>query len=131
MVNKALLTSLTDEWETPQDLFDKFDSEFHFTLDVCANAQNHKCARYYNKADDGLKMPWGGLFGAILPMAEKSANGWKNAQITMDWRSCYCQPEPTQDGSTSSYTTKQRCALSKDGSSLVGARTQLHSQAWS
>ena len=60
MVNKALLTSLTDEWETPQDLFEELDSEFHFTLDVCANAQNHKCAQYYTKADDGLKMPWGG-----------------------------------------------------------------------
>ncbi len=67
MVNKALFTSLTDEWETPQDLFDKLDSEFHFTLDVCANAQNHKCAQYYTKADDGLKMPWGGVIWCNPP----------------------------------------------------------------
>ena len=67
MVNKALLTSLTDEWETPQDLFDKLDSEFHFTLDVCANAQNHKCNQYYTKADDGLKMPWGGVIWCNPP----------------------------------------------------------------
>lgn len=67
MVNKALLTSLTDEWETPQDLFEELDSEFHFTLDVCANAQNHKCAQYYTKADDGLKMPWGGVIWCNPP----------------------------------------------------------------
>ena len=30
--NKALLA----EWSTPQDLFDKLDAEFGFTLDVCA-----------------------------------------------------------------------------------------------
>lgn len=61
MVQRALLTSNTDEWETPQDLFEKLNGEFHFTLDVCANEQNHKCARYYKKADDGLKTLWSGV----------------------------------------------------------------------
>lgn len=31
---------------TPQPVFDALDKEFHFTLDVCASAENTKCAQY-------------------------------------------------------------------------------------
>ena len=60
MVSEILYSHKTDEWSTPQDFFDTLDDEFHFSLDVCANEQNHKCERYFSKADDGLKMTWGG-----------------------------------------------------------------------
>jgi hypothetical protein len=39
--------SATDEWSTPQPLFDLLNSEFHFTLDVCATEKNAKCERYF------------------------------------------------------------------------------------
>ena len=58
MNNEIMFSSKTDEWSTPQDLFDKLNEEFHFDLDVCANKSNHKCALYYNREQDGLKMPW-------------------------------------------------------------------------
>lgn len=32
--------------ETPQDLFDQLDAEFHFGLDAAANEANHKCERW-------------------------------------------------------------------------------------
>ena len=51
----------TPEWETPQDLFDRLDAEFGFTLDVCATPDNAKCDRYYTEADDGLVQPWEGV----------------------------------------------------------------------
>ena len=60
MLTNGLFTSTTDEWATPQDFFDRLDQEFHFGLDVCANDENHKCAKYFTKADDGLSMDWGG-----------------------------------------------------------------------
>ena len=60
MMNKGLCTSSTDEWETPQDLFDRLDEEFHFTLDVCSTDENAKCAKHYTKADDGLIRDWSG-----------------------------------------------------------------------
>lgn len=60
MINKALFSSNTDEWATPQAFFDDLNKEFHFTLDVCANEQNHKCAIYFTKDDDGLAQNWGG-----------------------------------------------------------------------
>lgn len=62
MVQKQLFSSATDEWETPQDLFDKLNSVFHFTLDVCASDENHKCAKYFTREQDGLKQSWGGCY---------------------------------------------------------------------
>lgn len=60
MADKVLFSSATDDWATPQDLFDKLDRTFKFTLDVCASEENHKCARYFTKEQDGLKQDWGG-----------------------------------------------------------------------
>lgn len=60
-MNQALFSSNTGEWETPQEFFDELDKEFHFTLDVCATAENAKCARYYTKEQDGLHQPWDGI----------------------------------------------------------------------
>lgn len=58
MITKGLISSASDEWETPQDLFDELDAEYHFVLDVAASESNHKCAKYYTKAEDGLKQLW-------------------------------------------------------------------------
>lgn len=52
--------SKTCEWGTPQDLFDKLNGEFNFTLDVCATKENAKCKRFYAKVDDGLTKEWSG-----------------------------------------------------------------------
>nr|DAU97397.1 MAG TPA: DNA N-6-adenine-methyltransferase [Caudoviricetes sp.] len=55
-----MFSSKTDLWETPQDLFDKLNNEFQFTLDVCATPENAKCDKFYTKEQDGLKHPWKG-----------------------------------------------------------------------
>lgn len=51
-------SSETDMWATPQDLFDKLDAEHHFTLDVCATADNAKCNKYLTQEMDGLSIDW-------------------------------------------------------------------------
>lgn len=53
-------TSKTVEWETPQELFDQINHIYNFTIDVCANEQNHKCDRFYTKEQDGLAQSWKG-----------------------------------------------------------------------
>jgi len=53
-------SSKTEEWETPQDLFNKLDGEFRFTIDVCATHENAKCKRHYTKEQDGLSQDWTG-----------------------------------------------------------------------
>lgn len=61
MNKEVMFSSATDNWETPQNFFDKLNAEFHFDLDVCADESNHKCDKYYTKQQDGLTMPWKGI----------------------------------------------------------------------
>ena len=61
MAKSVHFSSKTCEWATPQDLFDKLDSEFNFTLDACATVQNAKCGRFFTKAQDGLTGCWDGV----------------------------------------------------------------------
>ena len=60
MNTELMFSSKTDLWETPKDLFDKLNNEFHFALDVCATPENAKCEEFYTKEQDGLKQPWKG-----------------------------------------------------------------------
>lgn len=60
MLTSGLTSSNTDEWATPQDLFDRLDACFHFTLDPCATEENHKAPKFYTREQDGLKQDWGG-----------------------------------------------------------------------
>lgn len=48
----------SNEWETPQQLFDELDREFDFELDPCATKDNAKCTLFFDKELDGLEMPW-------------------------------------------------------------------------
>lgn len=58
-MNKELMfSSKSDEWATPQWLFDELDEEFDFTLDVCASDSNNKCSGYYTIETDGLSKNW-------------------------------------------------------------------------
>ena len=60
MNTNVMFSSKTDMWETPQWLFDKYDAQYHFTLDVCATSENTKCAVYFDEETNGLMQPWGG-----------------------------------------------------------------------
>lgn len=51
-------SSKTVEWETPQELFNTLDTEFHFTLDPCATEGNAKCKRYFTLENNGLTQSW-------------------------------------------------------------------------
>lgn len=53
-------SSASDDWATPQPVFDALDREFRFTLDVCASAANAKCRCFFTVADDGLAQEWAG-----------------------------------------------------------------------
>ncbi len=75
-MNSVMYSSATDEWATPQDLFDSLDREFHFTLDPCANELNHKCERYYSRADDGLSKNWGGQIVFCNPPYGRQIGKW-------------------------------------------------------
>lgn len=53
-INEGLCSSAIDLWESSKLLFDELSLEFSlFELDVCANHENAKVARFYDKAQDG------------------------------------------------------------------------------
>jgi len=65
-VSAYMPVSQTDDWATPQALFDQLDEIHNFTLDVAASLSNHKTAKWFgldhdNPAlRDGLAMSWAG-----------------------------------------------------------------------
>lgn len=81
MNTEVMFSSKTDQWATPQSFFDELNSEFHFTLDPCADEYNHKCDLWFDKKADGLKQNWGGKECIAIPlMVEKFANGLRSVQ---------------------------------------------------
>lgn len=56
----VLFSSASEEWGTPQDLFDELNYVYNFTLDPSASDYNHKCEKYFTKDDDGLSKSWSG-----------------------------------------------------------------------
>lgn len=76
MIKDTLYHSASAEWETPQDLFNQLDREFHFTLDACATPENAKVQKFFTAEDDGLMQSWGARpYGAIPLMAGRSQSG--------------------------------------------------------
>lgn len=57
----GMMSSATPEWATPQAFFDRLHLQYGFDLDVCATAENAKCARFFTEADNGLAQDWRGV----------------------------------------------------------------------
>lgn len=53
-------SSKSNEWETPQEVFDALNEEFHFTLDPASTDTNAKCRKHYTMKEDGLSKDWKG-----------------------------------------------------------------------
>lgn len=52
-------SSKTDEWATPQDIFDSYNSKYNFDTDVAASKTNAKVLKYFDQYTNGLEQPWG------------------------------------------------------------------------
>ena len=87
-LNKGLMTSNSDEWETPRWLFDRLNERFSFTIDVAATRENRLCDAWYDSRDDGLTQSWEGErvfcnppYSQISLWAHKFAFEAKNASL--------------------------------------------------
>ena len=76
---EIFFSNKTGVWETPQDLFDKLNEEFHFDLDVCATPENAKCERFFTPDMDGLKQEWRGVCWCNPPYGREIAKWVKKA----------------------------------------------------
>ena len=88
-----LFSSATDDWPTPQWLFDALHAEFSFTLDPCASKENAKCVRFFTRDQDGLLQDWGRQtvfmnppYGRVIGDWLKGGNGVRSIQLTNRWR---------------------------------------------
>jgi len=62
-LTKAMFSRESDEWETPQDLYDSLNLEFKFSLDAAATQENRKCLHYIPRESDSLTAPWFDIVG--------------------------------------------------------------------
>lgn len=60
MTTKVYHTHGKDDYGTPGPLYHALDKEFHFTMDVCADAENAKCDLFLTKEMDALNIEWWG-----------------------------------------------------------------------
>lgn len=77
MINNSLFTSNSDEWSTPQHIYDELDAEFGFDLDPCATEDNHKCETFYTAEIDGLRQNWGGTKCSVIHLIATLLHGLK------------------------------------------------------
>ncbi|WP_189493767.1 DNA N-6-adenine-methyltransferase [Formosimonas limnophila] len=75
MVSKALFSSHSDDWATPQALFDALNAVFKFETDVCAVPENAKCERFFTPAQNGLLQVWSGTCWMNPPYG-RTINQW-------------------------------------------------------
>lgn len=78
-INKVLYSSENEVWETPQDLFNMLNDEFHFDIDVCATSENAKCSKFFSPLDDGLSQDWQGVCWMNPPYGKKIGTWMKKA----------------------------------------------------
>lgn len=90
-MDKVMFSSMKYDWETPAELFEELDKEFHFTLDPCSSRENAKCKKYYTAYENGLLHSWQNEtvfcnppYGqAIYDWVKKCANESKNRFTTI------------------------------------------------
>lgn len=57
-LQKAMVSSKSNEWATPLSLFEHLNKIFKFTLDPCSTHENAKCQKHYTLEDNGLSKSW-------------------------------------------------------------------------
>lgn len=87
-MNKGMLTSNRQDWETPPELFNRLDAIFHFTLDACAVQSNAKCARYFSPGEDGLSKSWVGETVWCNPPYGREIGAWIQKAYEESKRAC-------------------------------------------
>lgn len=79
-----MFSSRHQNWDTPQDFFDKMNKRFNFTTDVCATPESAKCANYFSPEVDGLSQKWEGSCWCNPPYGREYQKWVKKA-----WQSGY------------------------------------------
>lgn len=90
---KVHFSSGKDCWETPDDLFARYDATYHFVLDAAANELNHKCDHWLGSggdAEDALTVNWPLETGNIW-LNPPYSRGRQSAFVEKALSECYLQ----------------------------------------
>lgn len=82
MNTNVMFSSQSCCWETPPELFKKYDELYHFTTDVCALPENAKCKHYFTPEQDGLKQEWSGICWCNPPYGRQIADWVRKAAMS-------------------------------------------------
>lgn len=123
-MNSVLFSSNSVEWETPQELFDSLNEEFHFTLDPCSTDLNAKCHKHFTKEQDGLSQDWSGEivycnppYGREMPKwIKKCYEHYIGGGVLL---LCLFLHELTRKHSMSTFTGRQKFGLFVEDCGLV------------
>lgn len=126
-MDKVLYSSNKTDWETPQDLFDKLNSIFHFNLDVCASKENAKCEKFYTEEEDALsrEMIWLGTCWMNPPYGRCISEWMENAlHCSVEYKSTVVclVPARTDTKWWHDYVAKGEIFYLKGRLKFVGAR---------
>jgi hypothetical protein len=133
-MNQAVMfSSASDEWATPQELFDRLNKIFRFNLDAAATLENAKCNEFYTKEENGLSRPWHGNVWLNPPYGRQIGAWVKKAyeEVTRGGRHrlfCYCLRGQIQHGITI-IVKRASLFLCVGGSNSVAQRTPRRSRA--
>ena len=73
---KVMFSSKSNEWSTPQKLFEYLNNIYNFNLDPCATHDNAKCRKYFTIEDDGLIQDWEGHTVFCNPPYGRQIKDW-------------------------------------------------------
>jgi phage N-6-adenine-methyltransferase len=76
--------SASEEWGTPQRLFDELHREFNFNLDAAASVDNCKLPVFYTKEQDALKQEWNGNVYLNPPYGRQVYDWVRKARAEID-----------------------------------------------
>ena len=82
MSDNLHFSSQTDQWATPQAVFDWLDGHLGpYDLDAAADSTNHKCANYIGSDVDALTVPWSGSRVWLNPPYGRGLGRWATKAI--------------------------------------------------
>ena len=98
-IQKAMVSSNTNEWATPRKFFDNLNAEFNFTLDPCSTHENALCEKHYTIAENGLLQEWTDEIVFMNPPYGRQIHLWikKAWEESLRGATVVCLIKPTTD----------------------------------
>ncbi len=76
MNTDLMFSSKSNEWSTPQHVFDGLNQEFGFTLDPASTDENAKCTFHFTEKENGLIQDWSGEVVFCNPPYGNALKDW-------------------------------------------------------